>query len=114
MDLHHPPCRGLLANRLFHACGLLAQKLLRAVQFHLLPKSARRNGLRPLIRHFVRTVARLVRAAGRHRLLFAKSNFRLDWIYAAAGQLEWTAAPGAHRKSPPKQARIQPHPLNRG
>ncbi len=88
LDLHHPPCRGLLANRLFYACGQLAQMLLRAVQFHLLPKSARRHGLRPLIRHFVRTVAQLVRAAGRHRLLFAKSNFRLDWLYAAAVQLE--------------------------
>ena len=88
LDLHHPPCRGLLANRLFYACGQLAQMLLRAVQLHLLPKSARRHGLRPLIRHFIRTVAQLVRAAGRHRLLFAKSNFRLDWLYAAAVQLE--------------------------
>lgn len=88
LDLHHPPCRGLLANQLFYACGQLAQMLLRAVQFHLLPKSARKHGLRPLVRHFVRTVARLVRAAGRHRLLFAKTNLRLDWIYAAAVRLE--------------------------
>ena len=33
-------------------------------------------------------VARLVRAAGRWRLDFAKSNLRLDWIYSAAVQLE--------------------------
>ncbi len=88
LDLHHPPCRGLLANQLFYACGQLAQMLLRTVQFHLPPKSARRHGLRPLIRHFVRTVARLVRAAGRWCLLFAKSNLRLDWVHAAAVQLE--------------------------
>ena len=25
LDLHHPPCRKLLANRIFHACGQLAQ-----------------------------------------------------------------------------------------
>ena len=88
LDLHHPPCRRLLANQAFYACGQLAQMLLRAVQFNLLPKPARKHGLRPLIRHFIRTVARLVRAAGRWRLDFAKSNLRLDWIYSAAVQLE--------------------------
>ena len=61
--------------------------LLCAVQFNLLPKSARKHGLRPLIRHFIRTVARLVNAAGRRRLDFAKSNLQLDWICAAAVQL---------------------------
>ena len=88
LDPHHPPCRKLLANRIFYACGQLAQMLLRAVQFNLPPKSARKHGLRPLIRHFIRTVALLVKAAGRRRLDFATSNLRLDWIYAAAVQLE--------------------------
>ena len=88
LDPHHPPCRKLLANQVFYACGQLAQMLLRAVQFNLLPKSARKHGLRPLIRHFIRTVARLVKAAGRRRLDFAKSNLRLDWIYRAAVQLK--------------------------
>lgn len=88
LDLHHPPCRRLLANQAFHACGQLAQMLLHTVQFNLLPESARKHGLRPLIRHFIRTVARLVRAAGRWRLDFAKSNPRLDWLYNAAVQLE--------------------------
>ena len=88
LDLHHPPCRKLLANRLFYACGQLAQMLLRAVQFNLLPKSARRHGLRPLIRHFIRTVARLVKATGRWRLDFAKSNLRLDWI--AGRRFNWS------------------------
>ena len=62
--------------------------LLHTVQFGLLPKPARRHGLCILIRHFIRTVARLVRAAGRWRLDFAKSNPRLDWLHAAAVQLE--------------------------
>ena len=35
-----------------------------------------------------RTVARLVRAAGRWCLDLAKSNLRLDWLYSAALQLE--------------------------
>lgn len=62
--------------------------LLRTVQFNLLPESARKHGLRPLIRHFIRTVARLVRAAGFWCLGCAKSNLRLDWLYNAAVQLE--------------------------
>ena len=88
LDLHHPPCRKLLANQAFYICGQLAQMLLRSVQYDLLPREARRHGLRPLIQHFIRTVARLVRAAGRWRLDFAKSNFRVDWIYNAAVRLE--------------------------
>ena len=88
LDLHHPPCRKLLANQAFYICGQLAQMLLRSVQYDLLPREARRHGLRPLIRHFIRTVARLVRASGRWRLDFAKSNFRADWLCNAAVQLE--------------------------
>ena len=60
MDLHHPPCRGYRANQAFHAYGRMAHMLLRAVQYRLLPKTARRHGIRPLVRHVMRTVARLV------------------------------------------------------
>lgn len=88
MDLHHPPCRRFHANQAFYACGQMAQVLLRAVQYELLPKAARRHGLRPLIRYLMRTVARLVRTGRRWRLDFAKSNFRLDWLFYAACQLE--------------------------
>jgi len=88
MDLHHPPCRRFHANQAFYACGQIAQLLLRAVQYELLPKAARRHGLRPLIRYLMRTVARLVRTGRRWRLDFAKSNFRLDWLFHAACQLE--------------------------
>ena len=85
---HHPPCRRFRANQAFYACGQLAQLLLRAVQYRVLPKAARRHRLRPLIRHLVRTVARLVRSGRRWRLDFARTNFRLDWLYHAAVQLE--------------------------
>lgn len=88
MDLHHPPCRRFHANQAFYACGQIAQLLLRAVQYELLPTTARRHGLRPLIRYLIRTVARLVRSGRRWRLDFAKSNFRLDWLLYAACQLE--------------------------
>lgn len=62
--------------------------LLRSVQYDLLPREAHRHGLRPLIRYFIRTIARLVRSSGRWRFDFAKSNFRIGWIYNAAVQLE--------------------------
>ena len=44
--------------------------------------------LRPLIRYLVRVVGRLVRSGRRWRLDFARNNFRLDWLYHAAVQLE--------------------------
>ena len=43
--------------------------------YRLLPKAARHHGLRPLTRHLVRTVARLVRSGRRWRLDFAWTNF---------------------------------------
>ena len=105
LDLHHPPCRKLLANRICCACGQLAQMLLRAVQFNLPPKSARRHGLRPLIRHFIRTVARLVKAAGHWRLDFAKSNLRLDWI--AGRRFNWSEPQRpANPARPPAETRL--------
>jgi hypothetical protein len=88
LDLHHPPCRRFHANQAFYVCGQIAQLLLRAVQYQLLPTAARRHGLRPLIRHLMRTVARLVRSGRRWRLDFAKNNFHLDWLFYAACQLE--------------------------
>ena len=57
--------------------GLLAQMLLRSEQYDLLPREARKHGLRSLIRYFIRMVARLVRASDRWRLDFAKSNFHI-------------------------------------
>ena len=59
LDLHHPPCRGYRANQAFYIYGRMAHLLLRAVQFELLPETVRRHGTRPLIRHLMRTVARL-------------------------------------------------------
>ena len=88
LDLHHPPCRRFRANQAFHARRQIAQLLLRAVQYQLLPAAARRHGLRPLIRHLIRTVARLVHTGRRWCLDFAESNFRLDWLLYAAWQLE--------------------------
>ena len=51
-------------------------------------RRARCHGLRPLIRYLVRVVGRLVRSGRRWRLDFARTNYRLDWLYNAAVQLE--------------------------
>ena len=83
LDLHHPPCRGYRANQAFYAYGLL-----RAVQYRLLPKAARRHGIRPLVRYVMRTVARLVTSGRRRSLLFASCCFRRDWLFFASLRLE--------------------------
>ena len=95
MDLHHPPCRGYRANQAFYALGQIAQVLLRAVQYGALPKSARRHGIRPVIRYVMRATAHMVRTARRVCLRFAKTNFRLDWLYRAMVALEARAPPAA-------------------
>ena len=84
MDLH----RGYRANQAFHAYGRMAHMLLRAVQYRLLPKAARRHGIRPLVRHLVRTGARLVTSGRRRSLLFASCCMRRDWLFHASLQLE--------------------------
>lgn len=88
MGLHHPPCRRFTANQAFYACGQIAQLLLLAMQYQWLPVSARRHGLRPLIRYLIRSVGRLVKTGRRYRLDFAKSNFKLEWLLHAVLQLE--------------------------
>ena len=93
MDLHHPPCRSYRANQAFYAVGQIAQALLRAVQYTALPKGARRHGIRSVIRHVARTAAHMVRTGRRVVMRFAKTNHRLDWLYAAMVHLEARAPP---------------------
>jgi len=88
LDLHHPPCQSFKANQVIYACGLMAQVLLRALQFNYLPVTARKHGIRPIIRYFIRTVARLVYSARQWRLLFTRNSYQRDWINYAAGILK--------------------------
>ena len=87
LDLHHPPCWKYNANRAFYLAGQLAQNLLIAVQFRLLPVQARLHSLRTVIRDLIRIPGKLVRHAGVRTLRFAKTAFRLDWIVHAADRL---------------------------
>ena len=93
LDLHHPPCRGYRANQAFYALGWIAQVLLRAVQFTALPKRARKHGLRPVIRHAMPTAGYMVRSSRRLCVRFAKTNFRLDWLYEAMIRIEARVPP---------------------
>lgn len=88
LDLHHPPCRRYQANRAFYTAGQIAQILLCAVQYHLLPVSARKHGIRTIIRDMIRTAGKLVRHSRRWVIRFSKAALRLDWIAHAADQLE--------------------------
>jgi hypothetical protein len=88
LDLHHPPCQKLWANRAFYTCGQLAQILLIATQYLLLPEKARSHSLRTLIRDLVRNAARLVRTGRKHILKFPKNAFRFDWLVHAASRLD--------------------------
>ena len=66
----------------------MAHLLLRAVQYRLLPEAARRHGIRPLVRHVMRTAARLVTSGCRRSLLFASCCFRRDWLFFTSLQLQ--------------------------
>lgn len=88
LDLHHPPCQSFAANRAFYIAGQIAQMLLVAVQYHLLPPEARTHGIRTIIRDLVRTAGKLVRHARRWKLLFAKSALKLPWLAHAADRLQ--------------------------
>ena len=83
LGLHHPPCHSYKANQAFYWCGQIAQLLLLALQYQVLPEKARKHGLGPLIRHFVRGAGRLCKSGRRLTMLFARCNYRLDWLMRA-------------------------------
>ena len=70
-----------------------AQILLLTLQYKALPEEARKHGLRPLIRDVVRTVGRLTCSSRKWMLLFAKSIFRLDWVWVASQRLTLATSP---------------------
>ena len=85
LDLHHPPCKRFAANQAFYLCGLLAQALLRAIQYCLLPMDEWRRRLGTIIRRVVRSPAVLTCSARRYQLKFSK-NLRavyMKWLNEA-------------------------------
>ena len=51
LDLHHPPCLGLMANQAFYAIGMLAYNVLTSLKVSDLPDEAQGWRIRTLIRH---------------------------------------------------------------
>lgn len=90
LDLHHPPCQRFRANRAFYTAGQIAQMLLVAVQYGLLPSQARKHGIRTIIRDLARTGAKLVKTSRKLILKFTKQlpARSLMWILHAADRLE--------------------------
>jgi hypothetical protein len=77
LDLHHPPCESLTANRMFYALGALAYNLMKAVQLLCLPDECQSWTVATLLRQLVRLPATLVRHA---RRLVARVEVAVSWL----------------------------------
>ena len=77
LDLHHPPCESLRANRMFYAIAALAYNLMKAVQLLCLPDECQSWTVPTLFKHMVRLPATLVRHA---RRLVARIEVAVSWL----------------------------------
>lgn len=77
LDLHHPPCESLVANRMFYAIAALAYNLMKAVQLLCLPEDCQSWTVPTLLKHMVRIPATLVRHA---RRLVARVEVAVSWL----------------------------------
>jgi len=77
LDLHHPPCVSLTANRMFYAIAALAYNLMKAVQLLCLPDDCQGWTVPTLLKQMVRLPATLVRHA---RQLVARVEVAASWL----------------------------------
>ena len=77
LDLHHPPCESLKANRMFYAIAALAYNLMKAVQLLCLPDECQSWTVPTLLKVMVRLPATLVRHA---RRLVARVEVAISWL----------------------------------
>jgi hypothetical protein len=77
LDLHHPPCAELNANRMFYAIGALAYNLMIALKVLRLPEECQGWQLKTLMRQIVRLPAVLVAHA---RRLVARVEVPAAWL----------------------------------
>ena len=93
LDLHHPPCESLTANRMFYAIGALAYNLMKAVQLLCLPDECQSWTVPTLLRRMVRLPATLVRHA---RRLVARVEVAVSWLsWWQAWETRWWTGDGA-------------------
>jgi hypothetical protein len=77
LDLHHPPCESLKANRMFYAIAALAYNLMAAVKLLCLPDECQSWTVPTLLKQMVRLPAMLVRHA---RRLVARVEVAASWL----------------------------------
>lgn len=93
LDLHHPPCESLVANRMFYAIAALAYNLMKAVQLLCLPDDCQGWTVPTLLRQVVRLPAVLVSHA---RRLVARVEVARGWLdWWEKWQKRWWKAQGA-------------------
>lgn len=93
LDLHHPPCESLVANRMFYAIGALAYNLMKAVQLLCLPDECQGWTVPTLLRQMVRLPAMLVRHA---RRLVARVEVAVSWLsWWQTWEARWWRQPAA-------------------
>ena len=87
MDLHHPPCAKLDANRLFYGLAGLAYNVLQALKLIHLPESEQPKRVRTLIRHLLLLPVEIKRHARRLKAcLFVPAGW-MRWWRGLLGQL---------------------------
>jgi hypothetical protein len=79
LDLHHPPCASLLANRIFYALAMIAYNLLMAIKVLELPDDCQGWRLKTLLKQMIYLPTRLMH---RSRQVWAR-------MMVPAGWLEW-------------------------
>lgn len=93
LDLHHPPCESLTANRMFYAIAALAYNLIKAVQLLCLPQECQGWTVPTLLKQMVRLPAVLVSHA---RRLVARVEVAVSWLdWWRKWQTRWWQAASA-------------------
>jgi hypothetical protein len=79
LDLHHPPCLSLVANRAFYALATLAYNILTALKVLELDEEQQPWRVRTIIRHLLTVPATLVCHANRRKLRICLPAGMLRW-----------------------------------
>lgn len=87
MGLHHPPCRGLIANQVFYTFGQIAQVIVMALKYQTLPTDAHECGLGRLVKWLIAVAGKFTYSGRQVKLWFAKSNFKLAWLASCSNKL---------------------------
>jgi hypothetical protein len=79
LDLHHPPCLSLIANRAFYALATLAYNILTALKVLELTDEQQTWRVRTIIRHLLTVPATLVCHANRRKLRICLPAGMMRW-----------------------------------